>query len=77
MTNNEILQISLDDNTINAIPNQDNDQYKGVFFDISTQKVIWTENYDSKMYTSSLNGTEERELADLGMIVDSGEILLS
>ncbi|XP_060584429.1 prolow-density lipoprotein receptor-related protein 1-like [Ruditapes philippinarum] len=66
MTNNELLQISLDDNTINAIPNPDNDQYKGVFFDISTQKLIWTENYDSKMYTSNLNGTEERELANLG-----------
>ncbi|XP_053402386.1 low-density lipoprotein receptor-related protein 2-like isoform X2 [Mercenaria mercenaria] len=65
-TNNELLQISLENGNISAMPNFDNDDYKGVFIDVDTKKIIWSENYDHNIYTANLNGTDQQILTDIG-----------
>ena len=66
MTNNVLLQISLDHGTIHAVRNIENGQCKGVYVDMSNRKLYWTERFNRMIYSAYLNGTEETELLDLG-----------
>ncbi|XP_053402894.1 low-density lipoprotein receptor-related protein 2-like [Mercenaria mercenaria] len=68
-TNNELLQINLENGNISAMPNSDNDDYRGVFIDVDTKKIIWSENYDHNIYTANLNGTDQQILTDIGYYV--------
>ncbi|XP_053386904.1 low-density lipoprotein receptor-related protein 1-like isoform X3 [Mercenaria mercenaria] len=69
LKNKKLLQISLENGNISAMPNSDNDDYRGVFIDVDTKKIIWSENHDGNIYTANLNGTDQQTLKDIG---DSG-----
>ncbi|XP_053387383.1 low-density lipoprotein receptor-related protein 1-like isoform X2 [Mercenaria mercenaria] len=67
-TNNELLQISLENGNISAVRNPDNDNYRGVFIDVDTKKIIWSENYDNNIYSANLDGTNQRILRYIGYL---------
>ncbi|XP_052232171.1 low-density lipoprotein receptor-related protein 1-like [Dreissena polymorpha] len=62
----EIQQIELNTQKIHTLPREDSFDPRGIFFDAKTSKVYWSEDDNSIVFESNLNGTEQRAFADIG-----------
>ncbi|XP_060607013.1 prolow-density lipoprotein receptor-related protein 1-like isoform X2 [Ruditapes philippinarum] len=65
-TSAALHQINLRTNEINAVINQENDFYLGVYFDPNSKKIIWSEYQKTTIFSSNLDGSDKKVIGDLG-----------
>ena len=66
-TNDQIFQINLQTDKINALHFEEGTTYFGVFYNKLTSKVLWSELYSPIVFQSSIAGTNKAEVFDNGM----------
>lgn len=59
-------QIDLSTGDVHAISTPEAEFYMGVFYDRITKKVVWSQYYDTRVFSANLDGTDVQVLADLG-----------
>jgi hypothetical protein len=67
-TSAALHQINLRTNEINAVINQENDFYLGVYFDPNSKKIIWSEYQKTTIFSSNLDGSDKKVIGDLGNV---------
>ncbi|XP_053384765.1 low-density lipoprotein receptor-related protein 6-like [Mercenaria mercenaria] len=65
-THNALRQIDLQTNEINSIMNREHTAYMGVYFDSNSKRIIWSEYFRSEIFSSELDGSDQKIIGDLG-----------
>lgn len=65
-TFNVMHQIDLQTHEINSVLNKDDDVYLGVYVDTSTDRIIWSEQDKSQIFSSNLDGSDLQTVGDIG-----------
>ncbi|XP_053402898.1 low-density lipoprotein receptor-related protein 4-like [Mercenaria mercenaria] len=65
-THNALRQIDLQTHEINSIMNRENTAYIGVYFDSNMKRIIWSEYFRSEIFSSKLDGSDQKIIGDLG-----------